>query len=475
MAIASSRPTAPARGNSRPPTSAIATPCAWIVQLELSCDQPSIPSPPLTLLEPQHLSWFAPGNTFPSYARTLGGGHNEKLYPPHAFRLDTLRLDPGALHWTENGWDGRSSNKDMPMLISAVGQNALVGALEWSGYWWGSTARGSGQDYTLQIKIPISGIRLQPGEKLTLPAAHYVFASGALDGEPNAFRRYLNHHILPTLAGRAMQPVVNYNHWFGLEPNINERTMFRQVDLAAKAGVEYFILDAGWYAGCRGGDFEPGVGNLETVDQTKFPRGLKPLAQRIRSAGMQMGLWFELERAHRTSDWATCHPDWFIDIGRDYLHLDLSVPEAQDACIRVMASAIKDLGLKWLKLDYNIGPKPFWDHKDPTGRIQFTYLEGLYRVLDEVRRICPDVIMECCASGGRRLDLAMLRRAHIAWISDEAMSSENVRYMLAAPVTSCPGNSTTNASPSATLKAAPPSATTTSPAGCSARSPFTAT
>ena len=422
------------------------------------------------------LSWLAPGNTLPSYARTVGGGHNEKLYPPHAFRLDTLRLDPGEFDWTENGWDGRSSNKDMPMLLGTVGQDALVGALEWSGYWWGSIARGSLQDYTLQIKVPISGIRLKPGERLTLPAAHYVFASGALNGATNAFRRYLNRHILPTLAGRPMQPVVNYNHWFGLGPSITEPVMFRQVDLAAKAGVEYFILDAGWYAGCRGGDFEPGVGNLETVDQTKFPRGLKPLAQRIRSAGMQVGLWFELERAHRTSDWATRHGDWFIDIGRDYLHLDLSIPQAQDACIRVMTSAIKDLGLTWLKLDYNIGPKPSWDHKDPSGQIQFTYLQGLYRVLDEVRQDLP---------GGDHGIAALRAAGGSIWPCFAEPTPPGSRMKRCppkmsatcspAPIICCPGNSITSVSPSAARKAAPPSATTTSPAGCSVPSPSTAT
>lgn len=409
-------------------------PRAWVVKLELACESEG---EALTLIEPMRLRWKA-ADARPSYARTVGGGVNEKVYPPHAFRLDTMRLDPGAFCWTENGWDGRSSNKDMPMLIGAVGGDGFVGTLEWSGYWWGSIARGHQQEYTLQIKVPVNGVKLVAGEKLELPVAHYVFGdggTGGLDGATNAFRRYLNEVVLP----RKVMPTVNYNHWFGLGPDVNEELMLRLVPLAARAGAEYFVLDAGWYAGCKGNDFEMGVGNLEVVDRAKFPRGLRPLAQKVRAAGMGFGLWFELERAHRTSDWVKRHPEWFIDTGGEYLHLDLSVREAQDACIAVMTNAVRELGLKWVKLDYNTGPKPYWEKKDPTGKIQFAYVQGLYRVLDEFVRQCPEVIMECCASGGRRLDLGILRRAHEAWISDESMSSENVRYMQAGANYLLPG------------------------------------
>jgi alpha-galactosidase len=399
---------------------------AFVVELFIAncTDQPS---DPFTLIEPLRLSWKADGSK--AYARTMAGGVNEKVYPPHAFRLDTLRLDPGAFHWTENGWDGRSSNKDLPLLVASASEGALVSSLEWSGYWWGSVARPDGSRFHVQIRIPVKGLCLGPKETLELPAAHYLFAPGGLDEASNAFRRYLNARILPPVSGKPLIPTVNYNHWFGLGPNISESLMLRQVQSARKTGAEYFVLDAGWYAGCAGNDFECGVGNLERVDPAKFPRGLRPLAESVRAAGMQFGLWFELERAHRSSDWVQRHPEWFIDIGSPYLHLDLSHKEAQDACIALMTGAVRDLGLRWIKLDYNVGPRPYWDHADPTGKIQFSYLKGLYRVLDETLKACPNVIMECCASGGRRIDLAMLRRAHEAWISDESVSSENVRFM----------------------------------------------
>ena len=107
---------------------------------------------------------------------------------------------------------------------------------------------------------------------------------------------------------------------------------------------------------------------------------------------MGMGLWFELERAHPESDWAKQHPEWYINIGKPFLHLNLALPEVQDACINLLTGYIEQLGLKWIKLDYNFGPKPFWHAADPTFKIQFAYLAGLYRVLDELIRQHPDVV-----------------------------------------------------------------------------------
>ncbi len=107
--------------------------------------------------------------------------------------------------------------------------------------------------------------------------------------------------------------------------------MMRQAEAAARIGLEHFVLDAGWYGGCPGGDFETGVGNWEVIDRAKFPNGLEPLAEFVRGKGMGFGLWFEPERAHRDSAWARGHPDWFREHRHSaagspaYLHIDFGV------------------------------------------------------------------------------------------------------------------------------------------------------
>ncbi len=392
----------------------------------------------LRRVEPLRIAWRAEGEQV--RVRKAGGGLNEWTYPPEAFRVETARCLGNAWVGIESGWDGRSSNKDLPFLAVCAGESGLVTGLEWSGTWYQDFRGGPRGTVAVSGGVRVDGLVLEPGERLALPAAHYVYFDGGLDGATNAFRRYVYEHVLPGLAGERPLPPVCYNTWFGVGPDISEDFLMAQADAAAELGMEYFVVDAGWYAGCPGGDFQPGVGNWEVVDADKFPRGLEPVARYVSDRGMGFGLWFEPERAHRGSHWAAEHPDWFWDAGGDYLHINLGLDSAREAVVRVVGDAVERLDARWVKLDYNIGPKRFWDKADPTGKAMFRYVEGLYRVLDELVRRHPQVLWECCASGGRRIDLGTLRRAHSAWISDHVGSAAICRFMQTGANCFLPGN-----------------------------------
>ncbi len=170
--------------------------------------------------------------------------------------------------------------------------------------------------------------------------------------------------------------------------------------------------------------FPQAWGNWDRVDKTKFPQGLKPLADHVRSLGLHFGLWFEPERAHRDSAWVREHPEFFFDNGWADLHLNLARRDAQDFVIEHISGMIRDLDIRWSRWDYNIDPAAFWRRADPTGRIQFDYMAGLYRVLDTLMDRHPDWLVESCASGGRRLDLGTIKRMHTCWISDETLTPE---------------------------------------------------
>jgi hypothetical protein len=86
-------------------------------------------------------------------------------------------------------------------------------------------------------------------------------------------------------------------------------------------------------------------------------------------------------------------------------------------------------GLEWIGLDLNIDPAPFWRLADPPGKGELAYCRGLYRLLDELRRAHPGLIIENSAAGGRRVDLGMLRRTHLNWLSDQTFTPDICRYM----------------------------------------------
>ncbi len=134
-------------------------------------------------------------------------------------------------------------------------------------------------------------------------------------------------------------------------------------------------------------------------------------------------------------------------MGREHLHLNLALREVQDYVIDLVGGWIEELDLKWGRWDYNIWPIVYWEKHDPSGKFQFRYVEGLYRVLDTLMRRYPDWVVECCSSGGRRIDLSTLRRAHTAWFSDHTDNPHVCRYMQTGTSRFLPGNYLNSAVP----------------------------
>ncbi|MDI6828136.1 MAG: alpha-galactosidase, partial [Armatimonadota bacterium] len=64
--------------------------------------------------------------------------------------------------------------------------------------------------------------------------------------------------------------------------------------------------------------------------------------------------------------------------------------------------------------DFNIDPLPYWrenDAEDRQGITEIRYVEGFLAFWDELRRRHPNMLIDTCASGGRRNDLETLRRS----------------------------------------------------------------
>ncbi|TAK22713.1 MAG: alpha-galactosidase [Chloroflexota bacterium] len=407
-------------------------------------------SPPLSAIKPLYLIWQELGRDGVT-VRAVSGGVHAGYYPPHAFRDHAAaflpsttgpgRVEGGPLR-IESGPDGRSSNGHLPILQMRIGDAGLVAALEWSGLWYQQigSARWD-QDLVWEAGIPVRDLVLAPNERLDLPTVHLIAFRGDDDDGGNACRRYVYDRICPDLDGYRPVPPLSYDHWFGIFNEFDEPLMRRQADRAAELGLEYFAVDAGWFAGCgAGSDFSSGVGNLGRVDRNKFPHGLEPLANYSRDRGLKFGLWFELERAHRDSDLAREHPEWMIDVGAPFLHANFGLSAVQDHAIELVSGWIERLGLEWGRWDYNFGPRVYWERADPTGKIQFAYLSGLYRVLDTLMARHPRWLIEACAGGGRRIDFGTLRRSHTTWFSDYTGDAPVCRTMQSGANRFLPGH-----------------------------------
>lgn len=380
--------------------------------------------------------------------RDSAGGADCNDYPPSAYavRQYALLKEGCSTPIGFTGLGGRcGSDKNLPILMVQRGTEADAPGfwygMEWSGDWtMACYARKAQNHFCADARIPVKSLALEPGETLDFPVVHLGGFRGGFAAGTNSLRRYIYECLQPEYLGERPYPRVTYDNWFGLGNEVNYEVMCRQVDRAAELGVEIFCHDAGWF-----GDFEQDVGNWSEAVSHRYPGGLEPLADYVRSKSMQLGLFFECERAMEGSRALREHPEFFWPVpagkGRKgNYHLNLARRDAQDWMIETISHWITRLDLRWSRLDYNIAPLPYWEAVDPTGKIQFAYVKGLHRVLDALRKRHPKWMIENCASGGRRIDFGTIARTHTHWFSDHTHNAAICRAMQLRAQLLLPGN-----------------------------------
>jgi len=215
------------------------------------------------------------------------------------------------------------------------------------------------------------------------------------------------------------------------------------IDAAAEAGAEVFCVDAGWYD--NGSAWWDSVGEWQP-SQTRFPRGIEEVLARIRDHGMVAGLWLEPEVIGVRSPIADKLPtEAFWQRGgvrvveHDRYHLDLRHPRAVAHLDEVVDRLVEQLGVGYLKLDYNIDPGPGTDlDADGPGAGLLGHNRAHLAWLDRVRDRHPDLILENCASGAMRMDYALLSRFHLQSTSDQQDYRRYPPIAAAAPMSVLP-------------------------------------
>jgi alpha-galactosidase len=316
--------------------------------------------------------------------------------------------------------EGRSSNKNLPfwVLHNKTSNGGRYFGVGWSGQWAANIRPIAGEDAArVTVGMPGMNIALPPGERIVSPSVLVGDYQGNSQAGCNALRRVLHGEYVANLGDKKLLPPVSWNSWFTFNNNISDAMLRAQADAAADLGLEYFCIDAGWFVGA----FDAGVGNW-TADRAKFPQGLRPIGEYVRQKGIKLGLWFEPGRAMPGSRLAVEHPEW---VYRNQVKLE--IPAARDWLFDAMSTAIDEAGAAWIRYDMNQGyfkPDPLtaWSERDTAetqGLTQIRYLLGEYDLFDRLRSKYPNMAIESCASGGRRIDLETIRRAHTFWKSDE--------------------------------------------------------
>ena len=193
---------------------------------------------------------------------------------------------------------------------------------------------------------------------------------------------------------------------------------------AAKAGCEYFVIDAGWYADIKE-DWSQTIGSWLPTS-SRWPHGLKFVLDQIRKNGMIPGLWLEPEVAGAKSGLAQKPDNWFfVRHGKRVLKnsrylLDFRNPEVRTYLDQVIARLVNEYGVGYIKMDYNVDSLQGTElNADSFGQGLLEHNRAHLAWLDSILTRYPDLIVENCGSGGGRMDYAMLSRLQIQSMTDQ--------------------------------------------------------
>jgi alpha-galactosidase len=346
-------------------------------------------------------------------------------------------LDQGT--WLREQRRGRTG-PDSPLLLM-VGSSGFGHR---SGEVWGVHLGWSGdQRYLAQrlntgVVVVGAGELLGAGEvilgtgrTLTTPWVYGAWSDRGVDGASarlHAMLRRRRHHP------RRPRPIV-LNTWEAVYFDHSFERLAALADVAADIGVERFVIDDGWFGARR--DDRRGLGDWYVSDAV-WPDGLGPIAEHVRSRGMDLGLWVEPEMANPDSALARDHPEWLLGTAgrmpppsRGQHVVDLAHPDAFAYLLDRISTLIREYDIAFLKWDHNR------DTADPVHRggaraghaALHEQVLALYRLLAELKARHPGLEIESCSSGGARVDYGVLEHSDRVWPSDCIDPLERVRIV----------------------------------------------
>ena len=327
--------------------------------------------------------------------------------------------------WSREVREGRTSHDyTIVQLATTEGANYQQGEIWSTGLMWSGNTRHlverlpTGRTHLGAGELLLPGeMILKPGQSYTAPTVVATYSFAGIDQISDRIYRWLrareNH---PT----AIRPrPITLNVWEAVYFDHNLEKLIQLADVAKEVGVERMVLDDGWF-GSRRTD-SAGLGDW-VVSKDVWPDGLGPLVDRVKSNGMEFGLWFEGEMVNADSDLYRAHPEWILKTGnrippeaRHQQVLDLTHPGAFEHVLDSVDAILSKNDISYIKWDHNrVLTEP--SHLGQAAVHNQTL--AIYRLFDELKRRHPGLEIESCSSGGGRIDLGMAQHVDRFWTSD---------------------------------------------------------
>lgn len=372
--------------------------------------------------QPRALNWVSP------WAGRLSRGSDFRLgrftKDGHSFE-GWFQWEPLPM-WTSTFTSLKGQGHDAPFFVlrnDGTGEH-FIANLEWTANWKMEFSRDLKGIVTFQFG-PLADAPLRiiaPGETVTSPAIHLGHVSADLDTAVQGMHEHIRRSVLPPRSKDTfglIQYVLPAD--LGFHTPFDETSARKCVDVAAAIGTELFILDAYWWdVTC---DWYPSA--------TRFPNGLEPLIEYVRSKGMRFGLYMEPEGGRgniRESRVAAEHPEWLAP--KDTINL--AIPEARAWVESEIVRCIEQYDLDLFRVDYNAeetgGGLTSVQLVMPENNY-WRYYEACYAMYGRIRQRFPKLVLQQCAGGGARNDLGMMRYFHENYLTDGlSIPKEHMSY-----------------------------------------------
>ena len=346
--------------------------------------------------------------------------------------------------------DGRPTDGCFPYYNLEWNGKGIIVVLGWPGQWSASFTSNARGNVRVVGGQELTHLTLHPGEVVRSPRIVLLFWKGGTWIEAqNLWRRWMRAHNMPKPGGHDV-PVIRAGGGFMYDKLgwgtglLNEKD---QVVLLDRYHEERIKLNTWWIDILGAGTSKPYsdkyMPNPQPVvvswdtDLARFPHGLRAVSDHARLLGEKLLVWIEPEHIWKSNILFQEHPEWLLRAPNDptikkrinqgvilgnRMVLNLGDSAACQWIIDRLIKLIEDEGIEIYRQDFNITPLLFWrgnDSVDRQGMTENLYVQGYLRLLDTLRARFPRLLIDTCASGGRRDDVETLRRAVPLWRSDQ--------------------------------------------------------
>lgn len=392
---------------------------------------------PITLLK--YASGYMPfrqGNAWVSHQHGTWGAESYIYEEP---------LQAGAFEVHDvNG--ARNAMRNRPnIMISLDGkprenEGRVIGAvLCWSGpYRITIDTRNQKEHHLIAgISEANSEYTLKKGESFTTPELAFAYSDEGMGGVSRSYHRWarLNNKVHN---GNALRKIL-LNSWEGVYLRVSQEGMEKMMDGIKELGGELFVMDDGWF----GDKYQRSVDDCAlgdwVTDTRKLPNGVPALEKAAAERGLKWGIWIEPEMTNTKSElyekhpeWIVCHPNRTPITGRGgtQLILDMSNPEVQDFVFGVVDNIMKETpNTYYIKWDANFEIQNFGSKYlsgDNQSHLYVDYHLGLRKTLERIRAKYPDLVIQCCASGGGRVNYGLMPYFDEFWVSDNTDAQQRL-------------------------------------------------